>query len=106
VREEFPSKLPKLSQTHFWHLCKTKNKTYGTRNPMMATVGAVVIIIFTSLAFLVYDFLVRQEFHDAQAVLEAKRQFMRYVSHGTFRKKNSSARMLSMIDSTVNYFDI
>ena len=56
-------------------------EVYSTQNPFIATVGIVCCIIFTSLLFLMYDFFVRQEFHAKKAVLEAKRQFVRFVSH-------------------------
>ena len=55
--------------------------SYETRNPLLATIGAVAIMFFTSLAFFLYDTFVRIEFHNKQAVLEAKRKFMRFVSH-------------------------
>jgi len=54
---------------------------YSTKNPIIATVGAVLIIVFTSAAFLLYDALVRKEVNDKKVVLEAKRNFMRFVSH-------------------------
>jgi signal transduction histidine kinase len=56
-------------------------QVYSTNNPFVATVGAVCIIVFTSLLFFLYDFFVRQEFNEKRSVLEAKRQFVRYVSH-------------------------
>jgi signal transduction histidine kinase len=54
---------------------------YSTRNPNVATAGTVCIIIFTSFLFILYDFFVRQEFNVKRAVLEAKRNFVRFVSH-------------------------
>lgn len=53
-------------------------QNYSTQNPIISTAGAVLVVLLTSLAFLVYDALVRKEFHDKQAVLDAKRQFMRF----------------------------
>jgi len=54
---------------------------YSTNNPATATIGAVCIIIFTSLMFFLFDFFVRQEFREKRSVLEAKRKFVRFVSH-------------------------
>ena len=68
---------------------------------MVTTIGAVMVIIFTSLAFLVYDALVRQEFHDAQAVLLAKRQFMRYVSHEVRTPLNTVVMGLQLLQQEV-----
>lgn len=56
-------------------------KIYSTYNPMVASIGAVCVIIFTSLLFILYDYYVRQEFSAKRGLLEAKRQFMRFVSH-------------------------
>jgi hypothetical protein len=54
-------------------------EVYSTSNPVVATVGSVCIIVFTSLLFLIYDFFVRQESHHKLVILEAKRQFIRFV---------------------------
>jgi hypothetical protein len=54
-------------------------EVYSTSNPVVATVGSVCIIVFTSLLFLMYDFFVRQESHHKLVILEAKRQFIRFV---------------------------
>jgi len=56
-------------------------ETYETDNPRNATIGAVCIIVFVSLLFFVYDFCVRKEFDARQDLLEAKRLFVRFVSH-------------------------
>ena len=44
-------------------------------------VGAVCIMLFTSALFLLYDFFVRQEFLSKQLIMQAKRNYVRYVSH-------------------------
>ena len=51
---------------------------YSTTNPKFATIGAVCIMAFTTLAFLLYDALVRTVVRDKQAILDAKRQ-VRYM---------------------------
>jgi signal transduction histidine kinase len=56
-------------------------EVYSTNNPRVATMGAVCIIIFTSILFILYDFFVRQEFNEKRSVLEAKRKFVKFVSH-------------------------
>ena len=61
---------------------------YSTDNAVIATIGTVCIIVFTSIAFLLYDAIVRTVVHDKDTILEAKRRFMRYVSHEV-RKKNT-----------------
>jgi len=54
---------------------------YTTNSATIATVGAVLIVMVTSLIFFLYDFLVRREFNANHRVLDAKRKFMRFVSH-------------------------
>ena len=54
---------------------------YSTENPWIACIGAVAIIVFTSLLFFSYDFFVRKEFSSKKSLLESKRQFVRFVSH-------------------------
>lgn len=55
--------------------------TYTTTNPLVATIGAVCIMLVTSLVFFLYDYFVRKAFEANKAVLEAKRKFMRFISH-------------------------
>ena len=57
--------------------------------PRAATIGAVCITVFTSLLFFLYDYFVRREFHHSHALLEAKRAFMRFVSHEVSRTSSS-----------------
>jgi len=59
-------------------------EVFKTSNPMVATIGAICVIFFAALFFLAFDFVVRQEFEHKSNLLEAKRRFMRYVSHGKF----------------------
>ena len=56
----------------------------STRNPSIATWGSVAIVIVISVLFFLYDVCVRIEFQEKQAVIETKRRFMRFVSHGKF----------------------
>jgi len=49
---------------------------YSTKNPIAACIGALLIMLFTSLLFLFYDNVVRREFSAKQELLEAKRKFM------------------------------
>ena len=76
-------------------------ESYSTRNPLLATIGAVCIIIFTSLAFFLYDALVRQEFHNKQVILEAKRKFMRFVSHEVRTPLNSVVMGLKLMQEDI-----
>jgi len=61
--------------------CQELFKSYQTNNPKVAAIGAVSTILFTSLLFFLYDFLIRRDVSSKKNLLHAKRQFMRFVSH-------------------------
>lgn len=54
---------------------------YSTNNPTVAIVGCLVVIVIIAMLFCLYDRFVRQEFVEKQKLLEAKRTFVRFVSH-------------------------
>ena len=72
-------------------------KTYQTSNPMTAAVGAVIIIVFTSILFFLYDFFVRREFRSKKELFEAKRKFVRFVSHEVRTPMNSVCMGLNVL---------
>lgn len=76
-------------------------EVYSTNNPWVATVGAVCIIAFTSLLFLLYDFMVRREFVAKQELLASKRKFMRFVSHEVRTPMNSVCMGISVIQHDI-----
>ena len=64
---------------------------YTTSNPIIAAIGTVAIILMTSVIFFLYDSFVRKEFNAKQNLFEAKRKFVRFVSHeGTYRYRAAS----------------
>lgn len=75
------------------------DKVYETNNPKLATVTTVLIIVFTSLAFFLYDSCVRREFHQKRELLQARRQFMRFVSHEVRTPLNSVSMGLQLLQS-------
>jgi signal transduction histidine kinase len=74
---------------------------YSTQNPNVATAGSVCIIIFTSLLFILYDFFVRQEFNVKRSVLEAKRNFVRFVSHEVRTPLNAVCMGLQLMQEEI-----
>jgi len=54
---------------------------YETNNPTVATLVTVGIMLFTCFAFFLYDWIVRREFHAKRSLLDARRQFMRFVRY-------------------------
>ena len=74
---------------------------YSTDNPRFATMGAVLIVIITSFIFFVYDLAVRREFIAKQQLLQAKRHFMRFVSHEVRTPLNAVCLGLSLLQDEI-----
>lgn len=72
-------------------------QSYSTTNPQVACIGAVLIIVFTSIVFFLFDYFVRKEFHDKKKLLEAKRQFVRFVSHEVRTPLNTVCMGLTLL---------
>lgn len=54
---------------------------YSTSSPLTATMLTLIVVFLTGILFCVYDFAVRRAFNNKRTLLNAKRRFMRYVSH-------------------------
>lgn len=54
---------------------------FVTYAPIWFALGSTCIFVFVAALFWVYDTLVRQEFNAKEQLLQAKRHFMRFVSH-------------------------
>jgi signal transduction histidine kinase len=76
-------------------------QVYSTQNPYVATIGVVFVIVFTSLLFFLYDFFVRQEFNEKRSVLEAKRLFVRFVSHEVRTPLNAACMGLRLLQEEI-----
>ena len=74
---------------------------YRTSNPRSATIGAVLIMLFTAACFFVYDYFVRNEFQAKSNLLTAKRQFVRYVSHEVRTPLNSVVMGLTLLQEEI-----
>lgn len=76
-------------------------EVYHTPNPMIASIGSVCIIFFTSILFFLYDFYVRKEFSAKKELLEAKRKFVRFVSHEVRTPLNSVCMGLTLMQEDI-----
>ena len=74
---------------------------YSTSNPTVATIGAVCIITFTSILFILYDFFVRREFNTKDDLLDSKRRFVRFVSHEVRTPLNSVCMGLTLMKEEI-----
>lgn len=77
-------------------------ESYHTSAPKAACIGAVCIILGTALLFFGYDYFVRREFHDNKKLLEAKRQFVRFVSHEVRTPLNTVCMGLTLLQHDFN----
>jgi len=70
---------------------------YTTNKPWGMAVAAAGIIVFVSMLFFIYDRCVRSEFNAKKDLLEAKRQFVRFVSHEVRTPLNSVSMGLTLM---------
>ena len=64
-------------------------------------VGAICIILFMSMLFVLYDFFVRREFNSKKELLEAKRKFVRFVSHEVRTPLNTVCMGLTLMQDEI-----
>lgn len=63
--------------------------------------GAVFIVLLTSVLFGAYDFFVRLEVSENKELLESKRRFVRYVSHEVRTPLNSVCMGLELVQEEI-----
>ena len=73
--------------------------SYATNNPRNATIAALSVIVLITVLFFFYDFFVQREFHERRQVLDAKRTFIRYVSHEVRTPLNAVLMGLNIIQN-------
>lgn len=79
--------------------------TYYTSNPLVATIGAVIIMLITSMVFIFYDYFVQKEFRAKRQMLDAKRRFMRFISHEVRTPLNTVCMGLRILLDDLKAFD-
>jgi signal transduction histidine kinase len=91
------------SATYILELYPTQEfyNEFRTFNPWIATIGAVSAILLTSLLFFTYDFFVRKEFDAKKELLEAKRKYVRFVSHEVRTPLNTVYMGLQLLQEEV-----
>lgn len=75
--------------------------SYRTSNPALSAFGAAFCIFITSLLFILYDFYVRKDYNSKIQLLEAKRKFVRFISHEVRTPLNSVCMGLSVIQQEI-----
>eukprot|EP00977_Amphora_coffeiformis_P024285 scaffold15349_cov89-Amphora_coffeaeformis.AAC.1 len=77
---------------------------YSTENPAIAVIGCLCIILVTSTLFFLYDMFVRKEFHKKKVIFQAKRRFVRYVSHEVRTPLNAVCLGLKLLRDELDSF--
>ena len=76
-------------------------ESYTTNNAIIGLIGAMAIILVISLLFFMYDSFVRQEFDANADLLEAKRRFVRFVSHEVRTPLNTVCMGLTLLQEDI-----
>ena len=89
------------STNYILEICPTEKffDTYRTSNPVIASVGAVCIVFVSTLLFFCYDRIMNSELHAKRELLEAKRNFTRWVSHEVRTPLSSVCMGLALIQT-------
>jgi len=66
---------------------------------ILVCIGTVLVMCFTSCLFIAYDYYVRKEFNAKNQLLEAKRQFVRFVSHEVRTPLNTVCMGLTLLEN-------
>ena len=59
----------------------TSFEDYKTNSPLAVSLGFIGVILFCTIIFFLYDWFVQSESHQRKAILQVKRQFVRFISH-------------------------
>ena len=84
-----------------WRLYKSYQIDQYEQPWSRASIFSVLAMFFTSLLFVLYDFFVRRDFLAKKELLEAKRQFVRFVSHEVRTPLNSVFLGLALLQEDV-----
>lgn len=77
-------------------------ESYQTNNPLIALIGTIAIVCLTSLFFFVYDFAMRREIRARQNMLQAKRRYMRFISHEVRTPLNAVCMGVTLLEEEMS----
>jgi hypothetical protein len=79
---EFPNSNPNsYNYTMTFYPTQRFYNTYHSDTPFLVCLISLLIVLGTSLIFLVYDFFVKRESLEQTRILEAKQTYVRFISH-------------------------
>lgn len=87
--------------SQFGHFVKRDETSDFSGIPMKILVCliAILVMVLTSALFIAYDYYVRQEFNAKNQLLEAKRRFVRFVSHEVRTPLNTVCMGLTLLEN-------
>merc|ERR1712176_244663 len=87
--------------SQFGHFVKRDETSDFSGIPMKILVCliAILVMLLTSALFIAYDYYVRQEFNAKNQLLEAKRRFVRFVSHEVRTPLNTVCMGLTLLEN-------
>ena len=77
-------------------------QSYYTGNPLIGTIVIVAVMVFLTLIFCLYDWYVKREFNFKNELLEAKRNFLRFVSHEVRTPLNAVCMGLMLVREEID----
>jgi signal transduction histidine kinase len=77
---------------------------FGTDNPTRALAGTLCIMLITSILFIVYDHFVQKELYRKKAITEARRLFVRFISHAIRSPLHSICMGTEILQTTLSQF--
>lgn len=86
--------------SQFGRVVGAENNGYkGFPISLAVCLGTVFVMLFTSSLFVAYDYYVRKEFNAKNQLLEAKRRFVRFVSHEVRTPLNTVCMGLTLLEN-------
>eukprot|EP00531_Pseudo-nitzschia_arenysensis_P000330 CAMPEP_0116127396 /NCGR_PEP_ID=MMETSP0329-20121206/6819_1 /TAXON_ID=697910 /ORGANISM="Pseudo-nitzschia arenysensis, Strain B593" /LENGTH=1017 /DNA_ID=CAMNT_0003621495 /DNA_START=179 /DNA_END=3232 /DNA_ORIENTATION=- len=85
--------------SQFGRLMGSNNSDNGLPISIVVCIGTVLVMVFTSLLFVAYDYYVQKEFNAKNQLLAAKRRFVRFVSHEVRTPLNTVCMGLTLLES-------
>eukprot|EP00977_Amphora_coffeiformis_P027499 scaffold34615_cov180-Amphora_coffeaeformis.AAC.21 len=77
---------------------------FGTSNPTRGLIGTLCIMFFTSCIFILYDYFVQKELYRKVAITEARRLFVRFISHECRTPINTICIGAGLIQETLSQY--
>lgn len=79
---------------------------YITKYPLIISISSVVIVLVTSLLFVLYDIMISKLVFEKQAMLDSKRVFMKVISHEIRTPMNVVCIGLNLLEDEIRMLTV